>query len=158
MRRAAGFRARSGSSPTGWRWSAWGHGAAAALWAIRPQLARRKEGADFRSAVAFYPGCGLLSERAWSARIPTLILMGEKDDVNSPRECADMVAGARGRSAQTALVLYPDTLHDFDHPNLPLREFTGLVTSANGSGRAHGATNLVARADTLTRVPQWLAR
>ena len=69
-----------------------------------------------------------------------------------------MVAGARGRSALTALVLYPDALHDFDHPNLPPREFTGLIASVDGSGRAHSATNLIARADTLTRVPQWLAR
>jgi dienelactone hydrolase len=136
----------------------WGHGAAAALFAIRPQAARRKEGVDFRTAVAIYPGCGRLADIAWSARVPTLILMGAKDDVNSPKRCAEMVAGARGRSAHTAFVVYPDALHDFDHPNLPLREFTGLIASVDGSGRAHSATNLMARADTLTRVPQWLAR
>jgi dienelactone hydrolase len=136
----------------------WGHGAAAALWTIRPQAAKREERADFRSAVALYPGCGYLGQRAWSARVPTLILMGAKDDVSSAKRCAEMVAGARGRSARAALVLYPDALHDFDHPNLPLREFTGLLTTVDGSGRAHSATNQSARADTLMRVPQWLAR
>ena len=35
---------------------------------------------DFRSAVAFYPGCRRLGTVAWSARIPTLILIGRADD------------------------------------------------------------------------------
>jgi dienelactone hydrolase len=171
-RAVAPLRARVGDADAARRWLqaqnwviadrvtlvGWGHGAVTALWMVRPQAGKRGEHADFRSAAAFYPGCGLLGERAWSARVPTLILMGAKDDVNSPKLCAEMVAGARGRSALAALVLYPDALHDFDHPNLPPREFTGLIASVDGSGRAHSATNLIARADTLTRVPQWLAR
>jgi hypothetical protein len=33
-----------------------------------------------------------------------------------------------------------------------------LANTADGSGRAHIGTNAAARADALTRVPEWLAR
>ena len=38
-----------------------------------------------------------------------------------------MVAGARGRSAGASLVVYPGAYHEFDRPDYPLREVTGLA-------------------------------
>ena len=38
----------------------------------------------------------------WSARVPTLVLIGGKDDVTSPPACRQMIDGARGRSALDA--------------------------------------------------------
>lgn len=35
---------------------------------------------DFRSAIAFYPDCRLSSGTGWSARVPTLLLIGARDD------------------------------------------------------------------------------
>ena len=49
-------------------------------------------------------------------------------------------------------------LHDFDHPNRPPQVRTGYAFSADGSGRIHTGTNAAARADSLKRVPQWLAK
>ncbi len=135
----------------------WSNGGIAALWAVRP-AAPHDGGADFRSAVAFYPGCRRLRETAWSARIPTLILIGSADDWTPAVACQQMVAGARGRSAGVKLIVYPGVHHEFDRADSPLRLRTGLINTADPSGRAHGGTNPAARNDALKRVPEWLAK
>ena len=63
---------------------------------------------------------GVSSGLGWSARVPTLVLIGAKDDVSSPPACRQMIDGARGRSALTRIVVYPSAYHDFDRANLPL--------------------------------------
>ena len=136
----------------------WSNGASATLWTIRLTTPPRPEAADFRSAVAFYPSCRRLREAAWSARVPTLILIGSLDDWTPAEACEQMVAGARGRSARIEIIVYPDAQHEFDRADSPIRLRTGLVNTVDPSGRAHGGTNPAARNDAFTRVPQWLAR
>lgn len=136
----------------------WASGGTAALWAVRPNAALRDGAADFRSAVAFYPGCRRLRLTAWSARVPTLILVGSADDWTLAATCQQMVAGARGRSARAEIVVFPGAPHGFDRANAPLRLRTGLAHTANPSGEAHRGTNPAARADALKRVPRFLAR
>jgi dienelactone hydrolase len=136
----------------------WSNGAMATLWGVRPRSAPRDGNPDFRSAVAFYPGCRRLGDAAWSARIPTLIMIGKADDWTPAAACEQMVAGARGRSARATLITYPGAYHEFDRPSYPVRLLSGLAYSADGSGRAHVGTNPAARADALKRVPQWLMR
>ncbi len=132
----------------------WSSGAIATLWTVR--AARMPvEGTDFRSAVAFYPGCRRLANAAWSARVPTLILIGRADDQTSAAACQQMVAGAHGRSARVAIQVYPGAYHDFDHPNRPLQARSGMAFSSDGSGTAHTGTHPSARADALKRVPDW---
>ncbi len=135
----------------------WSNGGVAVLWTVRPNTPH-DGGADFRSAVAFYPGCRRLRETAWSARIPTLILIGSADDWTPASTCQQMVAGAHGRSARVQIIVYPGAHHDFDRANSPLRLRTGLAHTADPSGRAHGGTNPAARSDALKRVPEWLGR
>jgi dienelactone hydrolase len=136
----------------------WSDGGIATLWAVRPNAAPGDASTDFRSAVALYPGCQRLRETAWAARVPTLILIGAADDWTLASTCQQMVAGARGRSARAEIVVYPGAHHEFDRPDSPLRLRTGLVRTADPSGRAHRGTNPAARADALKRVPQWLAK
>ena len=136
----------------------WSNGAMATLWAVRPRGTKSDGTPDFRSAVAFYPGCRRLGATAWSARIPTLILIGRADDWTRAAACEQMVAGARGRSARATLVVYPGAYHEFDRPDYPVRELSGLAYTADGSGRAHIGTNPAARADALKRLPEWVKR
>jgi dienelactone hydrolase len=135
----------------------WSNGGIATLATVRPR-APKVEGADFRSAVALYPGCRQLREAAWSARVPTLILIGRADDQAPATACEQMVAGARGRSAHVAIRVYPGAYHDFDHPSRPVQVRSGYGFSVDGSGRIHTGTNPAARADALKRVPEWLKR
>src|SRR5215472_8047662 len=136
----------------------WANGAVTALWTIRLITGVHHDAADFRSAVAFYPSCRRLLRSAWSARVPTLILIGSADDWTLASTCQQMVAGARGRSARAEIVVYPGAPHGFDRANSPIRLRTGLVNTADPSGRAHGGTNPAARTDAFSRVPHWLAR
>jgi dienelactone hydrolase len=136
----------------------WSNGGIAALWAVRARTQLQSAGPDFRSAVALYPGCRRLSTVAWSARVPTLILIGRADDQASAAICQQMVAGTRGRSARVEIHVYPGAYHDFDHPNRPMQLRTGLAFSVDGSGRGHSGTDPAARGDALKRVPAWLAR
>jgi dienelactone hydrolase len=136
----------------------WQNGGVAALWSVRPTGAPHDGSTDFRSAVAFYPNCGRLRETAWSARVPTLILIGSADDWTPASTCQQMVAGAHERSARVQIIVYPGAHHEFDRANSPIRLRTGLVNTADPSGKAHGGTNPAARSDALKRVPEWLAR
>ena len=121
----------------------WSNGGSSALWTVRPQH-KTADKLDFRSAVALYPACRRLDSTAWGTRVPTLILMGASDDVSSPQDCERMVAGAKGRSAKIAIVVYPGAFHDFDHPSRPLQVRTGYAFSTDGSGRIHTGTNAAA--------------
>ncbi|HEX2655120.1 MAG TPA: dienelactone hydrolase family protein [Xanthobacteraceae bacterium] len=136
----------------------WANGGIVALWAIRRQAAPPDKSPDFRSAVAFYPGCRRLAETAWSGRAPALILSGSVDDWSPASVCEQVIAGARGRSARASIIIYPGAHHDFDHPNRPLRQQSGLGFTVDASGRAHSGTDPAARADAIKRVPEWLLR
>jgi dienelactone hydrolase len=135
----------------------WANGASALLWAVRPQLSSRNVEPDFRSAVAFYPDCRLSSGLGWSARVPTLLLIGAKDDVSSPPACRQMIDGAHGRSALARIVVYPGAYHDFDRANFPLHAIVGTA-DASLPERGHVGTDPEARADSQKRATEWLAR
>lgn len=135
----------------------WANGASAVLWAVRPQLSSHSLTPDFRSAVAFYPDCRTSSGLGWSTRIPTLLLIGARDDISSPAACRQLVDGARGRSALTRIEVYPDASHDFDRADLPLHAI-GSAQDAAVPERGHVGTDEQARADSQRRVAEWLAR
>jgi dienelactone hydrolase len=135
----------------------WANGASALLWAVRPQSAARDAGPDFRAAIAFYPDCRISAGLGWSARVPTLVLIGANDDVSSPQACRQMVDGARGRSALTRIVIYPSAYHDFDRANLPLHAAAG-GTDAAAPEHGHLGTDAEARAESQKEVAEWLAR
>jgi dienelactone hydrolase len=135
----------------------WATGGSALLWAVRPQLSARNVEPDFRSAVAFYPDCRVSAGLGWSARVPTLVLIGAKDDVSSPPACRQMVDGARGRSALARIVVYPSAYHDFDRANLPSQTIAA-TSDATLPERGHLGTDAEARADSQKRVAEWLAR
>ena len=130
----------------------WANGASAVLWAVRPQILSHDAEPDFRAAVAFYPDCRISAGLGWSSRVPTLLLIGAKDDVSSPPACRQMVDGAHGRSALARIVVYPGAYHDFDRPSLPSRGVEAAMPD-----RARGP-NTEARADSQKQVAGWLAR
>jgi len=135
----------------------WANGASALLWAVRPQSASRDAAPDFRAAIAFYPDCRISAGLGWSARVPTLVLIGANDDVSSPPACRQMVDGAHGRSALARIVIYPGAYHDFDRANTPLH---AAAASSDAAVPEHGhlGTDSEARAESQKEVAEWLAR
>jgi dienelactone hydrolase len=136
----------------------WSNGATATLWTVSEKAGKPPAGPDFHSAVAFYPGCRALEAAGWTPRMPTLILSGLADDWTPAAPCQEMAAKAQRHGAAVDIVTYPGAYHDFDVPDEPVHQSTGLAFSGDGSGTAHHGTNPAARADVITRVPRWLAR
>jgi len=102
----------------------------------------------FRAAVAFYPPCAGLKG---DLTVPTLILIGERDDLNSAEECRNMVAGRDGwgisrqkdRDIPIKLVVYPDAYHAFDAPELKIpTELSGHHLAFNQSAADQAAVAL----------------
>jgi dienelactone hydrolase len=77
----------------------------------------------FRAAIAFYPSClGIKGNMT----IPTLVLIGELDDLTPATACRDLAEGRddmgvsrqKGEGVPIKLVVYPGAYHAFDRPNL----------------------------------------
>ena len=137
----------------------WSNGGSTVLYAVQKGRKAKDGKPDFARAIAFYPGCRTPIERSeWHARIPLMILIGAIDDWTPAGPCEALAAQAKADGEPVSLVIYPDAYHDFDHPNLSIRTHSGLVYTANGTGRAHTGTNLAARQDALKRVPDFLKR
>lgn len=136
----------------------WDNGASALLWAVRPQLTH-KLSPDFRSAVAFYPDCRVSSRLGWSARVPTLVLIGAKDETSSPAACREMIEDARGRSALARIVIYPGADHAFDAASEPQHALVAMPgATVPAATRAVRTEDAAARVDAQKRVAEWLTR
>jgi dienelactone hydrolase len=73
------------------------------------------DGLNFRTVVAFYPICSVASEQL---ALPTLILIGEKDDWTPAKNCEQWMGLRKGRGAPVKLIVYPGVYHAFDFPGL----------------------------------------
>ena len=77
----------------------------------------------FRAAAAFYPNCAATKG---PLTVPTLILIGELDDVNTPDACRKLVNGTddlaisrqKGESGAVRLIVYPGAYAGFDLSDL----------------------------------------
>jgi dienelactone hydrolase len=70
------------------------------------------DGAVFKAAAAFYPPCS--NEAGAALDIPTLILVGAKDEVTPAADCAELAK--RQAPGMAKLVVYPGAAHGFDIP------------------------------------------
>ena len=66
----------------------------------------------FKAAAAFYPPCA--NEAEATLGIPTLILVGAKDEVTPAADCAELAK--RQAPGEAKLVVYPGAAHAFDLP------------------------------------------
>lgn len=136
----------------------WSNGAMAVLSTLRVDAPARPAAlaADFRLAIAFYPGCRAVAaaKPEWDTKIALTILIGEADDWTNAPPCAALAAKAAARGAPVSIKVYPGAYHDFDAPNTKLR-----VRENVASTRSHTATvgtDPAARDDALARVPALL--
>lgn len=118
------------------------------LSSVERGIAEQASSNKFRAAVAFYPPCGGLKG---DLTVPALLLIGERDDLNSAEECRNLVAGRDGwgisrpkdRAIPIKLVVYPDVYHAFDAPDLKIpREILGHHLEFNQSAADQAAVTL----------------
>jgi dienelactone hydrolase len=124
----------------------WSHGGSTVLWTARAGTAPKT--VEFKTAIAFYPGCRVPLERQrWKPRLPLKILIGSADDWTPPQPCRDLA-----KRHAIPMIEYPDAFHGFDAPNVAPRVLTGLAFTADGSGQAHIGTNPAAREAAIAEV------
>jgi dienelactone hydrolase len=94
-----------------------------ALTSVERGIVEQTSPNKFRAAIAFYPPCRAFKD---NMTVPTLILVGERDDWMPASECRNMVDGLddfgitrkKGAGIPMKLVVYPDAYHAFDDPAL----------------------------------------
>ena len=137
----------------------WSQGGGVTLLSVRADSLGRPADlsrGDFRAAVTFYPSvCSERSHRVpWTSAIPTLVLIGERDNWTRPEPCKQFVEASAARGSDIRIQIYPGAYHDFDWPNLPIKELPAYRTS-NGTVPITGM-DPAAREDALQRVTQFL--
>lgn len=118
----------------------WSNGGTTVLSASR--TIRAPKGVEFRHAIAFYPGCKVMAEQNFRARIPVTIFHGLADDWTPPEPCQKL--------SGVNFIGFPGAYHDFDHPNLPMRTRKAAF-SARGDGIVTVGTDPAARAAATAR-------
>ena len=101
----------------------------------------------FRAAVAFYPPCAGIKG---DVTVPTLILIGERDDLNLADDCRNMAAGRDGlgvsrqqdQGIPIKLVVLPGAYHAFDAPVKNPSELSGHHFEFNQSATDQSADAL----------------
>ncbi len=66
---------------------------------------------SFRAGIAYYPGCSAVAP---TIAVPTLILVGARDDWTSAESCRQLAELNRRDSDAIELVVYPGAYHAFD--------------------------------------------
>jgi len=89
----------------------WSNGGSSVLWAVGG--AYKPTHGDWRTAIAFYPGCRVPSEsQTWTPRFKPYVLIGSADDWTPAESCQKMMSES-GESG-VALKIYPGAYHGFD--------------------------------------------
>jgi dienelactone hydrolase len=144
------LRTRPDVAPASIVLQGWSNGGSATL-ATVAEVAADTPGAvahspvlGFRSALAFYPACGLKGtfEEGYHPYAPIRVFMGDADEEVSPKRCATLVEKSRGQGGDISIKLYPGATHDFDDP---------------GSKRQSVDGNVAAKADAMEQAPAFFA-
>lgn len=138
----------------------WSNGAMAVLQSLRPNAPGRSAGGpQFRSGVAFYPGCFALAKGGYKPLAPLLIEAGAADDWTPARHCEALVRGADKAGAPIEIDVYEGANHGFDSPvgKVHVRPEVRNPSSPTGWGATVGP-NTEARARAIVRATEFLAR
>jgi dienelactone hydrolase len=75
---------------------------------------------QFRAAVALYPDCRVIH---WPMTVPTLILIGQLDNLTRAQDCQDLTQGypGGGNDKNIRLVVFPSAYHAFDNTSFHSR-------------------------------------
>ncbi len=101
----------------------WSNGASAAISTMSvetPGITSPTPQPGFRSALAFYPACGLkglFDDKPFRPYAPVLVLHGTADEEVSYTRCAALVETSRANGGNVEIKLYPGATHSFDSPS-----------------------------------------
>ncbi|SNT18536.1 Dienelactone hydrolase [Noviherbaspirillum humi] len=98
-------------------WLGWSHGGSTVLQALDARDEHWRElDPKPRAAAAYYPGCKAYDKPGYAVAVPTLVMIGEKDDWTPAPPCVSMAQRLSAAGAHLTLELYDDSYHGFDAP------------------------------------------
>lgn len=97
----------------------------------------------FKAGVAFYPGCSAYLKKSYQLNSPLLILVGELDDWTPPAACQSLQR--KLSPAPLSVSIYPDSYHDFDAPDQPIRLRKDIPNGAHPGMGVTTGSNPVAK-------------
>ncbi|QJR13212.1 hypothetical protein DSM104443_04307 [Usitatibacter rugosus] len=135
----------------------WSNGAQTVLNTVKEDApGRPAKGPEFRSAVAFYPGCANLLKASYRATVPLLIQAGGADDWTPAVHCEALLEQARGKGVPIEMDIYPGAHHAFDgFGEIRTRPKVSNAASPTGWGATVGA-NPEAREKAYARTTAWV--
>lgn len=152
--------ARPGVDPARIHVLGWSNGGTTVLEALRPDAGGREpEGPRFRSGVAFYPGCRVLSRAPYRTEEALLVQAGAADDWTPAGDCLKLAAAAKGRGGVVEIDVYDDAHHAFDRLDVRIRHRPDVRNPSSPTG--WGATvggNARAREQSMARATAFLER
>lgn len=92
-------------------------GGIAVLQAVQLGAAETLMKKKFKAAIALYPACSVTTGEM---AVPTLILIGERDDWTPAAACRKMMKQRSGNGSPVKLIVYPDAQHGFDAEKLKI--------------------------------------
>lgn len=140
----------------------WSHGGSTVLSTNNRQLPEvAGHAVQPRAAVAFYPGCSayVKARDGYRPNAPLLLMIGAKDDWTPAGPCVALHEKARAQypDAVFEIRVYPDSYHDFDAPNSPLRVRKDVPNGVNPGQGVHVGGNPAAWRASRDRVVRFLA-
>ena len=113
----------------------WSHGGSSVMAAM--DESQSVDEAQFKAAVAFYPGCTLgnafgdLKQSIWKPYAPFVILQGSVDAITDPATCTARVTGAQELGVTSVTInTFEDAQHRFDGATKAEDGFTQLDVDA----------------------------
>jgi dienelactone hydrolase len=91
---------------------------------------------------------------------PLLLLIGEKDDWTPAKPCVELSEKTRVQYPGDTfeLRIYPDSYHDFDAPNTPLRVRKDVPNGVNPGEGVTVGSNAVAREKAYAEMKEFLRK
>jgi dienelactone hydrolase len=141
----------------------WSHGGSTVLSANNRELSEvAAHAVKPRAALAFYPGCSsyLNARGGYRPNASLLLLIGEKDDWTPPKPCVALHEKVRKQYPDDIFELrvYPDSHHDFDAPNAPLRVRKDVPNGVRPGQGVTTGTNPAARKQAYAEMLEFLRR
>jgi dienelactone hydrolase len=103
----------------------------------------------FQAAIAYSPFC---AGQAAAVAVPTLILIGERDDWTPAKDCRAMMARRKAFGAELRLVVYPEAHHAFNL-ELPPRRSYGHRVEYDAAAAGAAGLRAIAGARPFASVP-----
>lgn len=136
----------------------WSNGAMTVLQALRQDAeGKASDMPEFRSAVAFYPGCASLLRGKYAPDVPLLIQAGAEDDWTPARHCQGLAKRAREGGAKVEIDVYDGAHHSFDRMDGRVRYRPDVSNPSSPTG--WGATvgpNPEARQKAIERTTRFI--